>query len=535
MTSVLPVASIAAIFVGLLLSRADFVPIFDGRIYADCVVDAAQSHLAPSKLQCAGHPDYAFMLLTALPQLVRPASFVPMLCAAALLGVVGICAFGAALGVLFPGPERRHERWLLTAAMAFNPVIVASFVNVNPDDGVLAFFLVCIWATVSRREGVLVASGVMLCFCKEGGALLYALLVGVHLWLDASRAPGGLREKLGALRPAIRLSAPLVAFAGALAARTVFSQPVLWKGESHGGESHGAVWAQLLSFQIDDPAFHQYLAGIFATHFQWMAALVVAPYLATALARRLLLLPDADASSDAARGRTFAAVTFVATLYLLTRYHTYADPRYWMPVYPALLLVLAPAMEWAVRAAIVRRVALGAFILLVALSNFATFDPVAKRVLGTFPFGRHRMLAMTSISDECCGFGRDQLVYNLEALEIHYALSRVFARIRPTDATEIAVAPEADWFTLGPLDPATFERTLSREGAILPRYHDLEEVAERPEPPAELYFVSMPNIECRRCTRWLSTHYGAVEKYRVGHDGYEMDVLHLTMPTTAAH
>jgi len=261
--------AIAAAFAALLLTRADFVPLFDGRIYANCIVDAALAHLSPFNLQCAGHPDYAFMLFMSVPQLLAPSSFIPMLLAGVALGVLAIGAFYATLAALFPGASHRVERLLLTAALAFNPVVVVSFLNPNPDNAVLAFFLLATWASVAGREVALILSGLVLCFCKESGALLYALLLALHVVSNASRIDGGPADKLRALRPAIRLSLPLLVFAAVLTARTVFAQRVLWQGEGV-----GPVVVQLLSFRIDDPVFHAYLAGAFQSERQRKVALI---------------------------------------------------------------------------------------------------------------------------------------------------------------------------------------------------------------------------------------------------------------------
>jgi hypothetical protein len=521
--------AIAAAFVALLLTRADFVPIFDGRIYADCIVDAALAHLSPHRLQCAGHPDYAFMLLMALPQLAAPTSFVPMLFAGVALGLVAIGSFHATLAALFPGESRRAERLLLTASLALNPVIVAGALNPNPDSAALAFFVLATWASVTRRELAFVLSGIVLCFCKETGALLYALLLMLHVVPEASRLDAGPRDKVRALRPALRLSLPLVVFAAALTARTFFADRVLWEGEGF-----GSAIAQLLSFRIDDPVFHGYLAGIFLMHFHWLPALIVGAYLARALARSILRVSPTGEPALPARATTFAILYFVATSYVLTRYRTFADPRYWMAVYPAFLAVLLPAVEWALPGRCARRAGLGAFVALLGLSNFAAIDPVTKRAFGTFAFGTHSMLAMTSISHECCGFGRDQLFYNLQATELHDVLDRAFAWIRPTDTTEIAVAPRGNWYVLGPLDPATFGRTLKRTGTVKPAYHEITQVVGRAQPPADLYFIALPNVDNRASLEWLTERYAHVERWRAEHHGYAMEVVHATLPIDAA-
>jgi hypothetical protein len=510
---------IALTFAAILLAHADFVPMFDGRIYADCVVDAARAHLAPSQLQCAGHPDYAFMLLLGLPQMLAPTSFVPMLVANVLLGVLTIFAFHATLAFVVPS-SGRVERLLATAALALNPVVVVDFLNVNPDNAVLAFFTLCMWALVSGRLRTFIALGLALCFSKESGVLLYALLVAVHVWLDAASTPGGMREKLRALLPAVRYSIPLVAFVATLQLRRL-SGAGMWKGETP-----TSITGQLLSFKIDDDVFHSYLTGIFVMHFEWIPSILVGAYLLDRLVRALLRVPSPEEAPDVVRARRFAITMFVATAYLLTRYRTFTNPRYWMPVYPTLFAVLLLAAEQGLRSVWLRRGVLGAFTGLTAISNFVAIDPITLRAFGTFDFGRHDMLDSTSISHECCGRGRDQLFYNLQATELHYVLDRVFASIRPTAGTDIVVPFLGSWYNLGPLEASSFHRTLRRDGTVEPRYSELPELARRPEPlPAELYYIGLPYLDHQQSIGWLSQRYTVASQWRAEHDGYWMEVL----------
>src|SRR5262249_29824387 len=104
----------------------------------------------------------------------------------------------------------------------------------------------------------------------------------------------------------------------------------------------------------------------------------------------------------------FLFLVLVFAAYALTRYETFANPRYFLAIAPLLILNSLVALRVLSAWASVRQAVLaGTFVLLLA-SNFRTLDPVSRAVWGTFSFGRHAMLRLTSWTGECCGYGRDQ-------------------------------------------------------------------------------------------------------------------------------
>src|SRR4029077_13952844 len=126
----------------------------------------------------------------------------------------------------------------------------------------------------------------------------------------------------------------------------------------------------------------------------------------------------------------------------LTRYETYLNVRYLLPI--AALLILSFAVGFLILCArpFVRVVVLGFAFLLVLGSAFRTIDPVSRALWGTFPFGRHPLLALTSWNNECCGFSRDQLVYNLEYLQFDRIETLIFRDLRPNTTTTFVAHPE---------------------------------------------------------------------------------------------
>ena len=70
--SALVLGAATLVALALMLPRADFVPLWDGRFYADCVIDAAQNGLRPYWLRCAGHSSHVYVLLAGVARWLAP-------------------------------------------------------------------------------------------------------------------------------------------------------------------------------------------------------------------------------------------------------------------------------------------------------------------------------------------------------------------------------------------------------------------------------------------------------------------------------
>src|SRR5262249_19100083 len=125
---------------------------------------------------CADHISYVYMLYAGALQLISPASFPLMLLANTLLWLLACAAFYRLACIAFPGDEHLLDRALLTAALAFQPAILASVVQPNTDLPMLPAFL---WATVfvvRLRWIPAILTGIALVGTKESGVLLYVTL-----------------------------------------------------------------------------------------------------------------------------------------------------------------------------------------------------------------------------------------------------------------------------------------------------------------------------------------------------------------------
>jgi hypothetical protein len=553
-------ATAAACAGALVWSRANYVPMWDGRIYADCFIDAATQPFRIEAYRCANHVSHAYTAIVSLAQRMSPYSPLPMLAANAVLFAVAGVAFWRILGRVFPDYSHATGRALTTAAFLVHPVILAALVQPGLDFGVLVFALCVIAAAVEGRVGAVAITGSLLVFSKEPGLLVYAVVATFYAWRAVlpdtlrwplARAallavgsflvaynlapfhpailPAAAAVSLGALllarpkvaieRPEIseigrRLSrlwplvVPIALFAVYAAYRVYAHAPEVAVASAAGGAGGRAsvIWgsdsARLLVhmfLRLDAHAFaRSALALVLVVGFLWIPSLFVAADAVIggvrAVARR------AARPVPGTNGELVAFVLAVtgALVWVLTRYVTFSNARYYLPVYPLLLVAAFCAL---VRLHIPRRgreVVLAAVAVLLAISATRTIDPLSRRLWGTFPFGDRDLLRITALTGECCGHGRDQLAYNLEFTALADVQDKLYARLRPTDSTVFVTHDQANLFTVGPIDIRSGRRTLRRVGVVRPAVAPTSPVLRsslRISDGWTAWFVAFPNMD----------------------------------------
>jgi hypothetical protein len=268
--------------------------------------------------------------------------------------------------------------------------------------------------------------------------------------------------------------------------------------------------------------FGRYGPLIWVLSFSWvLTALLLVAALRLAASSRARATLRSLAVSKAAL--LFLVLFFAAAVFALTRYETYANVRYLLPLAPLLILVSVVSLEIALPRPAARRATLVVLFVLLVASNFRTLDPVSRMVWGTFPFGRHRLLQMTSWSNECCGYGRDQLVYNHEYLKFHDLQNAMFHDIRPQTRTVFVANLWADWWLAGRITPDG-ARTLRLSGTERVHYASPSSLEKRRSPPETAYFVAFPNFDNNEELRTLRRSYQVVSRKTYEQSGYAITV-----------
>ena len=508
----LPAAALLP-YATLCLSFAGSLPMWDARIYASCVQSAARGGLFPFDYNCAGHPTAAWSLASSALLWMAPDSYWPMLLASVVLGAAGLWAFFDIVRLAFA--ESEIEAALLTACFGLFPVVVAGTVDLNPDHGVLVFFLLALRSLLRGRLLLASLFGALLVFSKEPGVLLYGLAIAVWALLLVARREGSVGEKLRRLGRAWPLLLPLAGFATSLLLRLRMSDEALW----HLAGDRPLI-ETFTTFRLLDAGFIAQLIGIFVLQFAWVLTALAVVRWARMAGRFAFSLPAGEPPLHL----FFDALLLLATL-LLTRYQTFLNLRYYVAVFPLLLLCGFAGLRQLLPRGAARTAALGALLVLFAASTLRTIDPLSRAAMGTIRFGEHAMLDMTSRTGECCGHGRDQIGYNLEHLHLNELLDRFLADFHAhSNGQGLSSARLADFNLVSTLDVHTWQRTMSRQGAFRPRMFTVVDLARGRRPPRLLYlrfFYADNERDEARIRSWYDP--AGEETYDSG--GYQLTVV----------
>ena len=514
-------AGAAILVMALLASRASYSPMWDGRIYAECVVDAASGPFSVSALRCAGHASYAYMAFASLVQRAAPGSYVLILVTNAFLFFVAVIGFHRILAHAFPDPQQRLDRALVTACFCVQPAFVASVVQPGLDLPLLPGFIWCVVFLLERRWVWLIATGTALAFTKETGGVLYAALLGCYMIVFVVWAPGSFRSRIEGLLRLTPLTAPAFLFALYMLYESTRSTPTFWYEFAPGD--------LILLLPRVDLQLINYLTIIFVLSFAWIATGWIAWDLFIGSMRLANRLPRRPVPGANPHVLAFLLLLTGVTVLTLTRYTLFGNARYLIvaiglllvPFYSALLrLGLAPA---------VRRTVVALFGAALLVSNIRTVDPVSRWAYGTFPVGDRAMLEMTSITGECCGRGRDQLVYNLEFTVLGALQQDAFAAVAANDSAVLVVPDSTKWYTVGALDKHTRRSTLSRNDVQQPVVREVRQLVQGSAHPDSAWFLSLPNGSAEVALRDLGGLYVIGPERRFRRGGYSLSTYPLTL------
>ena len=521
--------SASVVVTGLLASRLDYVPMWDGYEYASAINAAAAAPVRASSLRLGGHTSHAYAVLAITAQSLAPGRYWPVLLLNALLLLVSAIGFARLCKLCFPGRDSEIDRALVTSAFVLQPALLASVVQPGLDLPVVPAFL---WTAVLLLRGRWVTAallGVCLVFTKETGALLYAALVGSLVLWRPRVAIGARGARSAALLRVLALSLPGVVLGSYFLYRASTigpAEPVVWNaGTNMIGQS---LLRQLIVPRIDRH-LATYLAILFVLSFAWVAAAGVGVGLVTVIARTAQRRGWARLRQDFTNAPIgYVAILSVTTIYALTRFATYANARYLLAPAPLILLLFLASLFATNLPNGRRRSLLGLLGVLLAVSAVRTIDPVSRLLFGTFPFGDRHLLRMTSISRECCAAGRDQLVYNLEFTTLAALTDDVLSTLRPGDSTVVVLPDSTLWHSLPLLDPISNRRTIDASRALRPPVVEADSAALFARArPAALY-IALPNGPAERGLHQLSGAFEVGPEHRFERGPYWISAYRLT-------
>ncbi|MGE5786069.1 MAG: hypothetical protein ACM3ZE_15840, partial [Myxococcales bacterium] len=479
----------------------DYYPLWDSAIYYEETLNASATTLNPLAYNFAAHPTMGYLYLPGLLLRLFGRTYHVFLVYNAILAWCMAMAVCDIWRRLVDRSMPRLETLLVVASAMYCPVIVASIVQLSPDFGVLVFLTLATRALLRERFTEASLWGMLAGFSKESGVLLYAVELAVFLIAFSLRAPGCTHEKL---RAAMRRIPLLTSALVAPFIIKLFIAPRMNQSLSAGDPS--GLIRQFLSVSFLDNLFPASLATILVLNFMWIPAAVVVSGCGIWCIRRFALRLPRNKPRDPTV--EFLAVLFAAELVLLTRFRTFTNVRYYLPLFPWIVLLAARLILGSRWPRPLRLLGQSAIMVAFGWANLRSVDPVSARVFGTIPFGEHRFYHVTSLTRECCGLGRDQLVYNLEFTELDRILRELTPFVLSSTDHAVAVHPEADWYMFHSLHPQTKQRSTPVHGSFRLPYVNSWTVGSAPLKPAKIYYVALPHMptadELSRFAAWYS-------------------------------
>jgi hypothetical protein len=515
----------AVLLVVIVWPQRAFVPIWDGNVYMQCVVDAAANGLNVHSLRCGGHQSQLYMGLLALTQLASPGNLSAIVAMNVALAFGALAAFAVVLRRLLPDDAWLVPRALFVTIIAVHPLLSATLIQLNSDFGVYVFFAMALAAIVSRRHWFAAAAGFMLCFSKETGALIYFAALGLHLLFQVIEDQGALVERVKCVvRHAWPSFIPLVLFAAFLLwwAATQGSYAV-WNQGIHEHPVEGMHW-----FDFDDVILRSYAAIIFVLGFAWIPTTVILADVALGAARTARRLGDRALPGVDVKLAGYLVTLTAVLVYLLTVYRTWSFPRYFVVLAPLLLLTALISFVRLGAGARAVRGALAAMAAILFLSNHASWDPVSRALFGTLSLGESTVYDVSSIARDFRVRDADHLCYNLQFTGFHWAQNAMYAAMKPTPQTTIVFPRFNRWGLWAPLDARTFERVASGAGAEMPDYRDEAMIAAmRGTMPRELWLIEQPNDGDTLAVQKLHHDYIDADSARYTAGGLTLTARHL--------
>ncbi len=515
----------AALLVIIVWPERAFVPIWDGNVYLQCVVDAATGGLNVHSLRCGGHQSQLYMGLLALTQLPRAGNLTAIVAANIALAFAALVACNVILRRLVPGEQWWMERALIVTIVAIHPLLAATLIQLNSDFGVWVFFAMSLACLVSRRYWFAALAGLMLCFSKETGVLIYFAALALHALFRAADERGTARERIAAVGPSIAPAMiPLIAYAAFLMWWSA-TQPTyaIWNQGIHEHPSAGVRW-----FDFDDLILRSYAAIIFVLGFAWVPVAAILADVARGAAGIARKLGDrALPGMDAGIAGYLAALT-AALVYLLTAYRTWSFPRYFAVLAPLLLLCGFISVVRLGAGPRARRIALGALGAIMLSANYSSWDPVSRSVFGTLSLGPTSVYDVSGIAHDFRVIDADHLCYNLQFTGFHWAQNAMYAAMKPTARTTFVFPRFNRWGLWAPLDARTYERVAERTGTVTPDYEDEASIAAmREKKPVELWLVEQPNDGDTLAVQKLHHDYADADSARYSAHGLTLTARHL--------
>lgn len=481
----------------LIWAHRDYFPLWDGFIYAQCFSDVFNE----KSFSCANHISLGATLPMGFAMYLANDNVFSLIISNFILLLIATWVYWKIINVIFHDNKNTIESALATLIFLFQPAVVSNVIQPGLDLPLFTYYSLCIYFFL--KENFLFASivGILLVLTKEPGIGLWVALCGSYGYFFWKK------EFFLKLYTKWYLILPVLIFIAAVIYRIFFKEVTLWGGN-------------LISISHPDINLVNYLCLILIINFSWIQTFFI-------IMGFFHKTTDSQLKSNLWH---FIILLAAMTLIVVVSYRTFSNLRYFLPFFIFLPILFYGSLIKLNLSTVICRSILFILAILLLWSNVRTIDPIAKQIYGTFHFGEHELLNMTSLSKECCGTGRDQLVYNLQFTEFDTLQQKIFQKIKPNKNTYFAVTSLTDWYTMGAIDTATFRKTFSSKNAIHLSTLEVENIISPitiTKYPTSIYFIDFPNMDSGPTLKSLLKDYNIAETFEVNHHGFSLKAYHL--------
>lgn len=436
-----PQVWVVAVYLALSCWDIQVFPMCDNGAYFNSTLNAVQHFnfvLGPSlkAMKLYGHPSYGYAAYMMLGQFLGYGNFVMANAQVRLLSAAAILAFAGIVGYLFPGPSRRWQRVLITALFAFMPLVYGVSLGITTDHAVLVFLCLTICLYMLDAPVLALASGVMLCFSKEAGALLYgSLVVSLYAVLLPYQAKGGSGPWLKSfVKSALKNSylwIPLILFG-----IYILVDGQLWMFNN----PHDLLQSSSNFIALTYSTAYDKTIQIFLANFNWVIWGLIGMGLLIGIYRLRGRITRPGRISEQMIWLIVLALSLVPFLVVNYILNTWNNPRYIVPLSLFEMVFLMKAIETMWQRFLLQAGVLAVSLVLLFAACFKTFDPVLFHFFPTFNFGDHRMSFYNSQRTLC-----DLTVYNREFVYYNQLFDRFLQQSHMNPATDELVFFTSDY------------------------------------------------------------------------------------------
>lgn len=535
------------------LNYIDFVPIWDGYIYYDGLLKAVQSPFSLLNFNIVGHTSAVYMLFLSLSQYLDLGNYYLLNLENILLALVAIYFFYKIICYFSLKENQYIEVLLVTIIFAFNPVFIASSINLNIDFPVAVFLLASIYSLINGKMFLFMLFCVSMVFSKESGILLSALLICSFIIIySAKRIYHIIREKDGKsklellykvlnvssddtkikykeeknylmdiTKNILYIFSPIIFLVIFLIYKIFFSvNPLFWGGTSFDFNKFSFL------FSVPFNHFKAVFTQIFIFDFHWIFSILIILSLIYYVINKMIL-KKSDLYHFDKKQQDFIIIILLVLLgfsYVNFAFDTFTNPRYILPAIPLLIILAFISFQKISLRPVIKNAILVIIITLNIMQTYYTIDPVSKMIYGTFKFGKHGMLKMVSITGEPCGYaGRDQLVYNTEFTVINKLIKKLYEELSIEDNTPIFLNDESDFFIFTPSDKTTFHKTFNKKNSFKPLTIPLNYIltADKKTLPQRILYINFPWMAIEEIElSQLAEVYKIIDSKVIDYDGY---------------